>query len=103
MELVDAANACASWKCGSESPDLCIVGGNEKKVLQCERSCAAVRRSVSPPQQVIVNGLHLFDLFIALLDVPIMFDTDKNNAALLGDNAICIGRKCYLLPCAIKV
>jgi len=46
LKLVHAADACGSWERGLKRADLGIVRGNEKKVLECQRSRAAILVSV---------------------------------------------------------
>ena len=103
MEFVHTANTRADRKRGLESADLCIVRGDEEKVLQSERLCGAIRRSIRSAQQLVVNSSHPFDLFITSLDVSIMFDADENNAALLSDDPIRIELKVDLLLRAIEM
>jgi hypothetical protein len=57
LKLVHAADACGSRERGLKRADLGVVGGDEKKVLQCQRPRAAILGSVGTSKQLAVDRL----------------------------------------------
>jgi hypothetical protein len=80
-----------------------VVWGNDEIVLQGEWLRDAIRSGARTAQKFLIDCLHQVDFFIALLDVPIVFDTDENNSAFFVDEPVCIGCEGDFLMRAIRV
>lgn len=101
LKLVNTPDPCALGKGSLKRPDLGVVGGDEQKVLQCQRSCEAILGRVKPAAQLAVNRRDPLNLLVTLLDVAIVLDSAEDNSALTRDEAVAARRDNDLLSGAI--
>ena len=101
LKFVNASDACAVGQGDLKRADLCVVGGDEKKVLQCQWSGDAVLVGVETSMEFVVNRRDPFNFFVTLLNVAIVLHAAEQDPAFTGNETVGARRDQDFLPGAI--